>query len=117
MSSGRFEIRLGPQNGNGDHQTAPRDEPQFRQDGERGLHRYCSSCSQETEHVLCVDGPKTPAIRRPSVEPASGTTMCVDCGQWRSPAARPDAPVWSFWPRPPGEADGVASVRVSRRER
>jgi hypothetical protein len=112
MSGRLFEIRLGAPNGNGDHQTAPRVEPLFREAGEGGLHRYCSSCSQETEHVLCNDGPKTPAIRRPAIEPASGTTMCVDCGQWRSPASRPTASAWSFWPRIP--AEGGRALRVSK---
>ena len=48
----------------------------------RGLHRYCSGCAQETEHVLCQsdDGPSIPAIRWPAAKAASGTTMCVDCG-------------------------------------
>jgi hypothetical protein len=114
MSGGLFEIRLGAQNGNGDHQTAHRVEPPFRQTGERGLYRYCSSCSQETEHVLYIDGPGTPAIRRPAAEPASGTTMCVDCGQWRSPPSRPNASAWSFWPRMPAEPGGA--LRVSKRD-
>jgi hypothetical protein len=56
---------------------------------ERGLHRYCSGCSGETEHVLCqgVDGANIPAIRWPAARAASGTTICVDCGQWRTAAA------------------------------
>ena len=29
--------------------------------------------------------------------------MCVDCGQWRAEASRPNAPAWSFWPRLPAE--------------
>jgi hypothetical protein len=115
MSGGLFEIRLGErrtaasaQSGNG--HTAV--EPPFGEAGERGLHRYCSGCSRETEHVLCNDGPKTPAIRRPAVEPATGTTICVDCGQWRGPASRPNASEWSFWPRTPGEAR--PALRVSK---
>ena len=112
MSVRLFEIRLGAQNGNGDHQTARHVEPPFREAGQRGLHRYCSGCSQETEHVLCDDGPKTPAIRQPTAEPATGTTMCVDCGQWRGPASRPDTSDWSFWPLKPVEA-GLA-LRVSK---
>ena len=112
MSGGLFEIRLGALNGNGDAQTARHVEPPFREAGERGLHRYCSGCSQETEHVLCNDGPKTPAIRRPAAEPATGTTMCVDCGQWRSPASRPNASDWSFWPRTPVEPG--RALRVSK---
>jgi hypothetical protein len=110
MSGGLFEIRLGAQDGDGDHQTARHAELTFREAGERGLHRYCSGCSQETEHVLCNDGPKTPAIRRPTVEPATGTTMCLNCGQWRGPASRPNASDWSFWPRTPVEARRVLGV-------
>jgi hypothetical protein len=116
MTAG-FEIRVGlrptgavAQNGNGDLQSAYRGELPFREARERGLHRYCSGCSQETEHVLSGDGANTPAIRRPAAEAASGTTICVDCGQWRSPASRPDATAWSFWPRTPAEAGGVLSV-------
>jgi hypothetical protein len=103
MSGGLFQIRLGAQNENGDHQTAPHAESPFREAGERGLHRYCSGCSQETEHVLwqSTEGAKLAAIRRPAAEAVSGTTMCVDCGQWRSPASRPNSPAWSFWPRTP----------------
>jgi hypothetical protein len=117
MTGGRFEIRLGlrptaaaAQNENGDLQSAYRGEAAFRQAGERVLHRYCSGCSQETVHVLCSDGANTPAIRRPAAEAASGTTICLDCGQWRSPASRPDATAWSFWPRIPAEAGGVLTV-------
>jgi hypothetical protein len=103
MSDGLFEIRLGAQNGNGGHQTAHHVEPPFREAGERGLHRYCSGCAQETEHVpwQSTEGAKLAAIRRPAAEAVSGTTMCVDCGQWRSPASRPTSPAWSFWPRTP----------------
>jgi len=85
-------------------QPAPLIEPApFRQAGQRGLHRYCSGCAQETEHVLCQsdDGPGIPPIRWPAAKAASGTTMCVDCGQWRAEASRPIAPAWSFWPRLP----------------
>ena len=126
MSGRLFEIRIGGTpaaaaelNGNGDHQSAHLVELPFRQADERGLHRYCNGCSQETEHVLyrSTEGENIAAIRRPAAEAASGTTMCVDCGQRRSPAVRPDAPVWSFWPRTPADADGVTGVRVSRRER
>ena len=112
MSAGLFKIRLGGTPAAAGEQSARRAEPPFREAGESGLHRYCSGCSQETEHVLCNDGPKTPAIRRPAVEPATGTTMCVDCGQWRSPASRPNASAWSFWPRPPTQAG--AALRVSK---
>jgi len=103
MSAGLFEIRLGGTPTAAAEQSAGRAEPPFRQADESGLHRYCSGCSQETEHVLCrsTEGSKLPAIRRPAVVAVSGTTMCVECGQWRSPASRPNSPAWSFWPRTP----------------
>jgi len=103
MSAGLFEIRLGGTPAAAAEQSAGRAEPPFRQADESGLHRYCSGCSRETEHVLCrsTEGSKLPAIRRPAVEAVSGTTMCVECGQWRSPASRPNSPAWSFWPRTP----------------
>jgi hypothetical protein len=112
MSAGLFEIRLGGRPAAAAEQSARRVEPLFRQAGERGLHRYCSGCSQETEHVLWRDddGASIPAIRWPAAEPPSGTTMCVDCGQWRAPASRPNAPAWSFWPRLPIEPGGVLNV-------
>ena len=53
MSAGLFKIRLGGTPAAAGEQSARRAEPPFRQAGERGLHRYCSGCSQETEHVLC----------------------------------------------------------------
>jgi hypothetical protein len=116
MSAGLFEIRLGGRPAAAAEQSARRVEPPFRQADEPGLHRYCSGCSQETEHVLCRggDGAGIPAIRWPATDPASGTTMCVDCGQWRVAASRPHAPAWSFWPRLPAEPGGVLSV--SRRD-
>ena len=103
MSAGLFEIRLGGKLAAAGEQSARRAEPPFRQAGESGLHRYCSGCSQETEHVLCqsVEGANVPAIRKPAAEAVSGTTMCVECGQWRSPASRPNSPALSFWPRTP----------------
>jgi hypothetical protein len=123
MSAGLFEIRLGGRRTgvaeeNGDLQSARRVEPPFRQAVERGLHRYCSGCSQETEHVLCRgdDVASIPAIRWPAAEPASGTTMCVDCGQWRTAASRPNATAWSFWPRLPAEARAVRSAPKSVHE-
>jgi hypothetical protein len=101
MSAGPFEIRVGGS------AAAANEEA-----GERGLHRYCCGCAQETEHVLCQsdDGPNIPANRWPFAAPASGTTMCVDCGQWRVAASRPIAPAWSFWPRLPAEAAAVPSL-------
>jgi hypothetical protein len=117
MNAGLFEIRLGGKPAavaaqNGELPSARRLEQPYRQASERGLHRYCSGCSQETEHVLCRsrDGANITAIRWPAAEPASGTTMCVDCGQWRTAASRPSAPAWSFWPRLPAEAGAVLSL-------
>jgi hypothetical protein len=66
-----------------------------------GLHRYCSGCAHETEHVVWAgDGRgSTPSIRWPVTEPASGTTICLDCGQWRAASSQPRPPAWSSWPR------------------
>jgi len=112
MSAGLFEIRLGGRPAAAADQSVRRVEPPFQEAGERGLHRYCSGCSQETEHVLWRgdDGASIAAIRWPAAEPASGTTRCVDCGQWRAPASRPTAPAWSFWPRLPIEPGRVLIV-------
>ena len=112
MSAGLFEIRLGGRPAAAADQSVRRVEPSFQEAGERGLHRYCSGCSQETEHVLWRgdDGASIAAIRWPAAEPASGTTRCVDCGQWRAPASRPTAPAWSFWPRLPIEPGRVLIV-------
>jgi len=93
VSAGLFEIRLSARGAvgaqNGDARTArPADVP-YREAEERGLHRYCCGCARETQHVLCRggDGVSIPAIRWPAVKPASGTTICVDCGQWRATAS------------------------------
>jgi hypothetical protein len=66
-----------------------------------GLHRYCSGCAQETEHVTWSrDGPASiPSIRWPAAEVAAGTTICLSCGQWRAAASQPSPPAWSSWPR------------------
>jgi hypothetical protein len=66
-----------------------------------GLHRYCSGCEDETEHVAwAADGREsTPSIRWPSTEPAIGTTICLNCGQWRAASPQPRPPAWSNWPR------------------
>jgi hypothetical protein len=66
-----------------------------------GLHRYCSGCAQETEHVAwAADGRgSTPSIRWPTAEPAIGTTICLNCGQWRAASPQPRPPTWSSWPR------------------
>jgi hypothetical protein len=66
-----------------------------------GLHRYCSGCAQETEHVAWSrDGQASiPSIRWPAAERAAGTTICLNCGQWRAAASHPSPPAWSSWPR------------------
>jgi hypothetical protein len=66
-----------------------------------GLHRYCSGCAQETEHVAwTADGRGSiPSIRWPTTEPAIGTTICLNCGQWRAASPQPRPPAWSSWPR------------------
>jgi hypothetical protein len=66
-----------------------------------GLHRYCAGCAHETEHVAwAADGRGSiPAIRWPTTEPAIGTTICLNCGQWRAATSRPSPPSWSGWPR------------------
>lgn len=66
-----------------------------------GLHRYCSGCAQETEHVARAADEQVsiPEIRWPTTEPAIGTTTCLTCGQWRAAASRPSLPLWSSWPR------------------
>jgi hypothetical protein len=66
-----------------------------------GLRRYCSGCAQETEHVArAADGRGSiPAIRWPTTEPAIGTTICLNCGQWRAATSRPNPPTRSSRPR------------------
>jgi hypothetical protein len=66
-----------------------------------GPHRYCSGCAHETEHVAwTAEGPGSiPAIRWPAAEPACGTTICLNCGQWRAASSQPRPPAWSTWPR------------------
>jgi hypothetical protein len=68
-----------------------------------GLHRYCSSCAHDTEHVVWApDGPESiPSIRWPAPEAAIGSTICVDCGQWRAASSQPRLAEWSSWPRGP----------------
>jgi hypothetical protein len=64
-----------------------------------GIHRHCSSCARETEHVAWVVGRGSiPLIRWPVAEPASGTTICLNCGQWRTATSQPRPPAWSSWP-------------------
>ena len=116
MSAGLFRIRVG---GGGATDAAAaglplarRADPHFAQATGRGLRRYCSGCSRETEHVLCLggDGASIPAIRWPAARPANGTTICVDCGQWRTAAPRPSGPVWSSWPRVSAERPETARL-------
>ena len=66
-----------------------------------GLHRYCTGCAQETEHVAwAAEGRgSTPSIRWPTTKPAIGTTICLNCGQWRAVSSQPRPPAWSNWPR------------------
>jgi hypothetical protein len=68
-----------------------------------GLHRYCTGCTRETEHVAwTAEGRGSiPSIRWPAVEPAAGTTICLNCGQWRAAPSQPRPPAWSIWPRNP----------------
>jgi hypothetical protein len=66
-----------------------------------GLHRYCSGCAHETEHVAwTADGRgSVPSIRWPTAAPAIGTTICLNCGQWRAASPQPTLRTWSSWPR------------------
>jgi hypothetical protein len=66
-----------------------------------GLHRHCSGCARETEHVAwTADGRGSiPSIWWPTAEPAAGTTICLNCGQWRAASFQPRPPAWSSWPR------------------
>ena len=67
----------------------------------RGLRRHCSGCARETEHGRSATDWRgsIPPIRWAVAEPASGTTFCLDCGQWRPANFRPSPPQWSQWPR------------------
>jgi hypothetical protein len=78
---------------------AARTKPTARQ--KTGLHRYCSGCAQETEHVAwaCDGRASIASIRWPTAEPASGTTICLSCGQWRAAAFQASPTAWSSWPR------------------
>jgi hypothetical protein len=68
-----------------------------------GLHRYCSGCAHETEHVVwTADGPRSiPSIRWPAAKAPIGTTICMNCGQWRAASSQPRLAEWSSWPRTP----------------
>lgn len=116
MSTGLFKVRLDDVGATSAGDTrlpsAARAEPLFRQATERVLQRYCCGCSRETEHVVCRggDGSNIPAIRWAAAKPASGMTICVDCGQWRTAAALPSGPAWSSWPRLVPEASTRLNV-------
>ena len=75
-----------------------------------GLHRYCSGCAKETEHVAwTADGRGSiPSIRWPSTKPGIGTTICLTCGQLRAASFQPSPPAWSSWPRKPTATRSVA---------
>ena len=66
-----------------------------------GLHRYCSGCAQETEHVAWsrCGRASIPSIRWPAAEPAGATTICLNCGHWRAATSQSSPPAWSGWPR------------------
>jgi hypothetical protein len=87
-----------------------RPEARRRQRETSAFHRYCSGCSRETEHVHCTgSGPTNmPCIQWPAAEPASGSTICLDCGQWRAATSRRSPTVWSSWPNKPGELSVAA---------
>jgi hypothetical protein len=82
-----------------------RAEPSRRQARKSALRRYCSGCSRETEQIPRPGGgrPNIPSIQSAAAEPASGATVCLDCGQLRAAASRPSPPAWSSWPRKPRE--------------
>jgi hypothetical protein len=75
-----------------------RAKPPARQ--KSGLRRYCSGCAQETEHVAWArDGRASiPSIRWPAVEPGRGTTICLNCGQWRATVSQASLAAWSSRP-------------------
>jgi hypothetical protein len=83
------------------HPVRARAESNLGQVIERALHRYCSGCSRETEHVPWAGGGRStiPSIQWPAAEPASGATICLVCGQLRAPASRLSPLAWSSWPR------------------
>jgi hypothetical protein len=79
-----------------------------------GLRRHCSSCARETEHVAWAARGRgsIPSIRWSAAEPADGTTICVDCGQWRGACSQPRPPTSSSWRRTPvaTRADAASSA-------
>ena len=83
---------------------ATRRSPRRGQAQDMELRRYCAGCAREAEHVpWATGGPvQIPAIQWPGAEPASGTTICLDCGQLRAAAFPPSPPAWSSWSSNPG---------------
>ena len=75
-----------------------RAKPPARQ--KSGLRRHCSGCAHETEHVAWArDGRASiPSIRWPAAETATGTTICLNCGQWRAAASHAGLMAWSSRP-------------------
>ena len=51
-----------------------------------GLHRYCSACARETEHVAWAAAGRgsIPSIRWTAAEPAVGAMICLNCGECRA---------------------------------
>jgi hypothetical protein len=66
-----------------------------------GLHRYCSACAHETVHATWTADRRgsNPSILWPTTKPPIGTTICLNCGQWRAASPHPRPPAWSSWPR------------------
>jgi hypothetical protein len=79
---------------------------------ETPLRRYCAGCSRETEHGAWGAARRAgiPTIRWPGTETASGTTICLDCGQLRALASQPSPPGWSSWPRKAAKRQGGATL-------
>ena len=80
-----------------------------------GLRRHCSSCARETEHVAWAARGRgsIPAIRWPAAEPADGTTICVNCGQWRAVSSQPRPRTSSSWRRTPVATRSLAGAASS----
>jgi hypothetical protein len=108
---GLFVVTLAPPRGTS--AAANRHEPRAMRPGRArvaptdrykgGLHRYCSGCTRETEHAAWAAGARgsTPSTRWPTTGPPIGTTICMNCGEWRAASPQPRPPAWSSWPRSP----------------